>query len=126
MHLNMLKGKIHRATVTHAEPDYEGSCAIDRKLLEASGIKEYEQIQIYNVSGGQRFTTYAIVADAGSGIVSVNGAAAHHAQPGDIVIICAYVGLNEDEAAAHQPTLVYADAENGVARIGHSIPAQAA
>ena len=86
MFLNMLKTKIHRATVTHAELDYEGSCAIDDNLLDASGIREYEQIHIYNITSGHRFVTYAIRAEAGSGVISVNGAAAHKAQPGDLVI----------------------------------------
>src|SRR3546814_5443188 len=90
MQLHMLKCKLHRACVTHAELDYEGSCAIDSKLLELANILEYEQIQIYNVTNGQRFTTYAIRAEAGSGIISVNGAAAHRAGVGDRVIICAY------------------------------------
>src|SRR5689334_24018996 len=90
MHLNMLKAKIHRATVTHAELHYEGSCAIDGNLLDLSGIREYEQIHIYNVNNGERFSTYAIRADEGSGIISINGAAAHRAAPGDIIIIAAY------------------------------------
>ncbi|HFQ13264.1 MAG TPA: aspartate 1-decarboxylase, partial [Gammaproteobacteria bacterium] len=78
----MLKAKLHRARVTHSELEYEGSCAIDGRLLEVSGIQEYEQIEIYNVSNGERFTTYAIRAEDGSGIISVNGAAAHRADPG--------------------------------------------
>jgi len=126
MNLNMLKAKIHRATVTHAELDYEGSCAIDRDLLEASGILEYEQIHIYNIANGERFVTYAILAEAGSGIISVNGAAAHKASPGDLLIICAYGQMPAEQAAAHRPRLVYPDAENRVARIAGEIPAQAA
>ena len=81
MLLNMLKTKLHRATVTHAELEYEGSCAIDGHLLDFSGILEYEQIQIYNITNGERFTTYAIRAEENSGIISVNGAAAHKANP---------------------------------------------
>ncbi len=81
MMLTMLKAKIHRATVTHAELHYEGSCAIDADLLEASGIREFEQIDIYNIANGERLTTYAIQAEAGSGIISMNGAAAHKASP---------------------------------------------
>lgn len=81
MQLNFLKAKIHRATVTQAELHYEGSCAIDGRLLDLSGIREYEQIHIYNVSNGERFVTYAIRADEGSGTISINGAAAHKAQP---------------------------------------------
>lgn len=126
MHLNLLKAKIHRATVTHAELDYEGSCAIDEDLLKASGILEYEQIHIYNIANGERFVTYAIRAEAGSGVISVNGAAAHKASPGDLVIICAYGQLPEAEAARHRPRLVYPDAHNRIERIAGEIPVQAA
>jgi aspartate 1-decarboxylase len=126
MHLSLLKAKIHRASVTHAELHYEGSCAIDGLLLDASGIREYEQIHIYNVNNGQRFVTYAIRADEGSGIISVNGAAAHRASPGDIVIICAYAQLSEAEATHFKPTLVYVDAKNRMSHTKNSIPKQAA
>lgn len=126
MQLNMLKAKIHRATVTLAELHYEGSCAIDGDLLDASGIVEYEQIHIYNVNNGQRFSTYAIRADEGSGIISINGAAAHRAQPGDVIIICAYAVFAEVEAAAHKPKLVYVDRHNKVTHTNRSIPKQAA
>ena len=103
----MLKAKLHRACVTHAELDYEGSCAIDSDLLDLAGIREYEQIQIYNVANGERFTTYAIRAEAGSLMISVNGAAAHKAQPGDRVIICTYAQFDQQELANFQPRLVY-------------------
>ena len=126
MNLNMLKAKIHRATVTHAELDYEGSCAIDENLLEASGSLEYEQIHIYNIANGERFVTYAIRGEAGSGMISVNGAAAHKASPGDLLIICAYGALDESEAAKHRPRLVYPDQHNRVVRVAGEIPAQAA
>ncbi len=126
MHLNMLKAKIHRATVTHAELHYEGSCAIDGRLLDTSGIGEYEQIHIYNVNNGQRFVTYAIRADEGSGIISINGAAAHRAAPGDIIIICAYAQLSEAEIALFKPTLVYVDRDNKLSHTKNSIPKQAA
>jgi aspartate 1-decarboxylase len=126
MHLNMLKAKIHRATVTHAELHYEGSCAIDGRLLEASGIREYEQIHIYNVNNGERFVTYAIRADEGSGVISINGAAAHRAAPGDIIIICAYAQLSEAELANFRPTLVYVDRHNVLSHTRDSIPKQAA
>ncbi len=122
----MLKAKLHRARVTHSELDYEGSCAIDGKLLELSGIREYEQIEIYNVTNGERFTTYAIRAEDGSGVISVNGAAAHKADPGDIVIICAYVGLTQQELVTYKPTLVYLDERNQVTRSANTIPVQAA
>jgi aspartate 1-decarboxylase len=126
MQLTLLKAKLHRACVTHAELDYEGSCAIDSDLLELAGILEYEQIQIYNVTGGERFTTYAIRAEAGSRIISVNGAAAHKARPGDRVIICAYGAMSEQEARLHKPKLVYLDEGNRVIRTGDAIPVQAA
>ena len=126
MHLNMLKAKIHRATVTHAELHYEGSCAIDGVLLDLSGIREYEQIHIYNVNNGERFVTYAIRADEGSGIISINGAAAHRASPGDIIIICAYAQLSEAEQVNFKPTLVYVDRHNRLSHTRNSIPKQAA
>jgi len=126
MQLNMLKAKIHRASVTHAELHYEGSCAIDGTLLDTAGIREYEQIHIYNVNNGKRFITYAIRADEGSGIISVNGAAAHCAEPGDIVIICAFAQLAEAEATRFKPTLVYVDGQNRLDHVKNSIPKQAA
>lgn len=122
----MLKAKLHRAHVTHSELEYEGSCAIDGKLLELSGIREYEQIEIYNVTNGERFTTYAIRAEDNSGTISVNGAAAHKANPGDIVIICAYIGLNQQELMSYKPKLVYLGENNEVVRCSNTIPVQAA
>jgi aspartate 1-decarboxylase len=126
MYLTLLKAKLHRACVTHAELDYEGSCAIDGDFLDISGIREYEQIHIYNVANGERFTTYAIRAEAGSRIISINGAAAHKAKPGDRIIICSYVGLTQQEAAIHKPILVYLDETNTVTHTRHYIPVQAA
>ena len=126
MQLTLLKTKLHRACVTHSELEYEGSCAIDSDLLKAAGINEYEQIQIYNVTNGERFTTYAIRSEAGSRIVSVNGAAAHKAAPGDRIIICAYANLDEAEVANFKPTLVYLDENNVITQMRHSIPVQAA
>jgi aspartate 1-decarboxylase len=126
MQVTLLKCKLHRACVTHAELDYEGSCAIDETLMALAGIREYEQIQIYNVANGERFTTYAIRAEVGSRVISVNGAAAHKASPGDRVIICAYAAMDEAEADAFHPKLVYLDEHNRVTRTGHAIPAQAA
>ena len=126
MQLTLLKAKIHRATVTHAELHYEGSCAIDSRLLDISGIRENEQVHIFNVNNGQRFITYAIRAEAGSGIISVNGAAAHRAQPGDLVIICAYGQCDEAEAEQFKPTLVYVDRQNRLTHTNESIPSQAA
>ena len=124
MQCTMLKAKLHRARVTHSEIEYEGSCAIDGRLLELSGIMEYEQIAVYNVTNGERFTTYAIRAEDGSGVISVNGAAAHKANPGDVVIICAYAGLSREEALRHKPKLVYLDEHNRVARCSNVIPIQ--
>lgn len=126
MQLNMLKAKIHRATVTQAELHYEGSIAIDGLLLDVSGIREYEQVHVYNVNSGHRFVTYAIRAEEGSGSITVNGAAAHRAQPGDLVIICAYAQLDEAELAQFKPTLVYVDRDNRLTHTNHSIPKQAA
>lgn len=122
----MLKTKLHRAHVTHVELEYEGSCAIDSQLLEASGIREYEQIEIYDVTNGERFTTYAISAEAGSGIISVNGAAAHKANVGDVVIICAYVGLNDKELASFKPKLIYVNENNEITHTRNTIPVQVA
>ena len=122
----MLKGKLHQARVTHAVLEYEGSCAIDQDLLDAAGILEYEQIQIYNIDNGERFTTYAIAGERGSRIISVNGAAAHKASVGNRVIICAYVGLTSAEAQLHKPSLVYLDAANNMVRTSKAIPVQVA
>lgn len=126
MHLTVLKAKLHHARVTHAELEYEGSCAIDARLLDAAGIREYEQIHVYNMENGERFVTYAIRAEVDSGIISVNGAAAHKARPGDRLIICAYAGVAREEAHAHHPTLVYLDAANRITRTGHHTPVQVA
>ncbi|MDR2637666.1 MAG: aspartate 1-decarboxylase [Zoogloeaceae bacterium] len=122
----MLKSKLHRVTTTHSELNYEGSCAIDENLLEAADIKEYEQIDIWNINNGERFTTYAIRAERGSGIISVNGSAARKAAPGDLLIIASFVSMDEAEIARHAPRLIYADAQNRIARTGHRIPIQAA
>lgn len=126
MQRTMLKSKLHRATVTHSELHYEGSCAIDETLLDAANIHEYEQIQIYNVTNGERFSTYAIRAARDSGIISVNGAAAHKANPGDLVIIATYAVYNELELARYAPELVYVDADNRIMDTRHAIPVQAA
>lgn len=119
MNLTMLKSKLHRVTVTHAELDYEGSCAIDRDLLDAAGILPFEQLHIYNVANGERFTTYAIDAPRGSGTIGVNGAAAHKASPGDLLIICTYAELERHEAERFQPTLVYVDGSNAITHTSH-------
>ncbi len=126
MQLTVLKAKLHQACVTHAELDYEGSCAIDGNLLDLAGIHEYEQIQIYNISNGARFTTYAIRAENGSRVISVNGAAAHKAKPGDRVIICSYGSIDEKDISRYKPTLVYLDEQNHIKQIKDNIPVQAA
>ena len=122
----MLKSKLHRVRVTHSELHYEGSCAIDLDLLKAADIREYEQIQIYNINNGARFITYAIAAQRGSGLVSVNGAAAHKAAPGDVIIIASYAQYSELELARYQPKLVYVDAKNRIVDQRNAIPVQAA
>ncbi|MBA3903888.1 MAG: aspartate 1-decarboxylase [Rhodocyclaceae bacterium] len=122
----MLKSKLHRVTVTHSELHYEGSCAIDEDLLDAADIKEYQQIDIYNVNNGERFTTYAIRAERGSGVISVNGAAARKAAPGDLLIIATYAMYDEAELAKFEPDLVYVDSRNRMMNQRHKIPVQLA
>jgi len=119
----MLKSKIHRATVTDANVDYEGSIAVDGSLMEAAGINEFEQVQVYNIANGNRFTTYAITAERGSGIISVKGAAAHLAKKGDCVIIACYAMLEEVEARKHRPALVYVDAQNAIKMVSSDLSA---
>jgi len=126
MNITMLQAKLHRACVTHVELDYEGSCAIDRELLTAAGIRPYQQIDIYNVNNGSRLTTYAIAAEAGSRVISVNGAAAHHANVDDRIIICAYANLTEQEASSFKPVLVYLDEQNFITNVRNAIPVQVA
>ena len=123
----LLNAKIHRATVTHCELHYEGSCAIDDLLLDASGIVPNEQIDIYNVSNGERFTTYALRAPRGSGMISLNGAAARKASVGDLVIIAAYAQVESAAVEAHQPTVLFVDANNRVIeRRGERLPRRVA
>jgi len=126
MQLSFLKSKLHRACVTHAELDYEGSCAIDIALMRAANIRPYEQLHIYNVTNGERFITYAIEAEEHSRVISINGAAAHKANPGDRIIICTYANLSEQEAENFKPTLVYLDEENHITSTGEKIAVQAA
>jgi len=126
MQRTMLKAKLHRVHVTHSELHYEGSCAIDDNLLDAADIKEYQQIDIYNVNNGERFTTYAIRGQRGSGIISVNGAAAHKANPGDILIIATYAMYTEQELENFHPKLVYVDDQNRINGQRDCIPVQAA
>ena len=126
MQRTMLKSKIHRASVTHSELHYEGSCAIDENLLDAADIREYQQIDIYNVDNGERFTTYAIRAERGSGVISVNGAAARKAMVGDLLIIAAYANYTELELEKYEPRLVYVDGRNRVKDQRAKIPVQLA
>ncbi len=114
---------LHRlcGTVTDADLEYEGSVAIDAGLLEAAGILPYEKVAIYNITNGNRLETYAIAAPEGSGEVCINGAAAHLAGKGDIVIIACYAGMTEAEAEAHRPSLVYVDENNRVKELKNSI-----
>jgi aspartate 1-decarboxylase len=126
MQRTLLKSKLHRVRVTASELEYEGSCAIDELLLEAADIREYERIEIYNVNNGERFATYAIRGQKGSGMISVNGAAARKAAVGDILIIASYANYAEMEMAHYEPKLVYVDGHNRIKRIGAEIPAQAA
>jgi len=126
MQITLLKSKLHHANVTHSELEYEGSCAIDGALLKAANIQEYEQIHIYNLDNGERFTTYAIRAQEHSGIISVNGAAAHKANPGDRVIICTYAVLSQQEASVFKPALIYLNEENRIKDTRSTIPVQVA
>ena len=126
MFRRMLKSKLHRVTVTHSELEYEGSCAIDIALLKEANINEYEQIAIYNITNGERFTTYAISAEKNSGIISINGAAAHKANPGDMLIIATYSDYNELELEKYAPSLVYVDSNNKITITKNYIDIQAA
>ena len=126
MQRTMLKSKLHRVHVTHSELHYEGSCAIDEALLDAADIQEYEQISIYNVTNGERFSTYAIRGERNSGIISVNGAAAHKADPKDILIIASYASYSVAELKNFQPQLIYVDKHNQILDKRHVIPVQAA
>ena len=118
----MLRGKIHRATVTEANVDYEGSITIDRDLMDAAGIAEFEQVHVLDVDNGARLTTYAIEGPRGSGVICLNGAAARLIDRGDLVIILAYDQVPESEVQDQEPTLVYVDADNRIERVGHDIP----
>ena len=108
----MLQAKLHRVRVTQADLDYEGSCGIDENLLDAAGLREFQYIELYNISNGERFSTYIIKAPRGSGEISLNGAAARLGTVGDLLIICAYSGYDEAEVAHHQPVVVLVDEHN--------------
>ena len=117
MMLEMLKGKIHRATVVQAEVDYVGSITVDENLLDAAGILEYEKVQVVNVNNGARLETYTIAGERGSGMICLNGAAAHCATPGDKVIIMCYAQMTSDEARDHRPSVMFVDESNRPARV---------
>ncbi|WP_338910923.1 aspartate 1-decarboxylase [Mycetohabitans rhizoxinica] len=125
MQRTMLKSKIHRATVTHCELHYEGSCAIDENLLEAANIAENEQIDIWNINNGERLTTYAIRGERGSGMISLNGSAARRAQVGDLIIIAAFA-LVDDADVRHgfKPNLVFCDERNTIKGTRDHVPTQ--
>jgi len=110
----MLRAKIHRATVTQADVDYEGSITIDRRLLDATDLLPNEAVCVWNVTNGNRFETYAVEGPPDSGVICVNGAAAHLVDPGDLVIIAAYTWMNEESARRHQPKVVFVDEENRI------------
>lgn len=117
MQLTMLKGKIHRATVKQAELNYVGSITVDMDLLDAAGILEYEMVQIVDIDNGNRFETYTIAGERGSGMVCLNGAAARQVQTGDKIIIMCYAGLSEEEAKEHKPHVVFVDGENKIREV---------
>ena len=119
MKLTLLKSKLHRATVSHAELDYEGSCAIDQNLMDAANILPFEQLHISNVSNGERFTTYAISAPRGSGTIGVNGAAAHKAHVNDLLILCTYAEFDAAEAEHFKPALIYLNDNNAITHTTH-------
>ena len=120
----LLNSKLHRLHVTQVEIDYEGSCALDTDFMAAAKMTEYEKVEIYNVTNGERFSTYLIAAEAGSKTVSINGAAAHKASPEDIIIICSYVSMSENQISNHAPTLVYFNESNEIVDTKSSIPTQ--
>lgn len=117
MTVTMLKSKIHRATVTQAELNYVGSITIDEKLMKSAGILEYEKVQIADVDNGQRFETYVIAGEYGSGVICLNGAAARCVQKGDKVIIMCYAQLDENELENYKPKVVFVDDENNITRV---------
>ncbi|MBQ3472311.1 MAG: aspartate 1-decarboxylase [Clostridia bacterium] len=117
MEITMLKGKIHRATVTQAELNYVGSITVDSALLEAAGILEYEKVQVVDIDNGNRLETYTIAGEAGSGVICLNGAAARCVDVGDKVIIMAYCNMTPDEAKTHKPSVVYVDEENKIKKV---------
>jgi aspartate 1-decarboxylase len=121
MRRSMLKSKIHRATVTHADVNYEGSLTLDADLLEAADILPFEEVHVWNVTRGTRLRTYAIVGERGSGVVCVNGAAAHLANPGDIVIVATFAEIEDALARRHQPKVLHVDSSNRIRETANEI-----
>lgn len=117
MEIEMLKGKIHRATVTQAELDYVGSITVDEALLGAAGIREYQKVQVVNINNGNRIETYTIAGEKDSGVICLNGAAARHFSPNDLVIIMAYASYNEKDLEKYSPKVVFVDDENKIKKI---------
>ncbi|SMC25821.1 L-aspartate 1-decarboxylase [Clostridium acidisoli DSM 12555] len=117
MQLNMLKSKIHRATVTEANLNYVGSITIDRELMAAANIIEYEKIQVVDINNGSRIETYVIAGEGGSKVICLNGAAARYVQPGDKVILMTYCQMDESEAKIHKPTVVFINDDNSILQI---------
>ena len=115
MRRTLFKSKIHRATVTHADLDYEGSVTIDEDLMDASDIREYEAVHVWNITRGTRLQTYAIRGERGSGVICINGAAAHLNRPGDLVILATFAEMEDAEASTHEPKVVLVDAKNRIA-----------
>jgi aspartate 1-decarboxylase len=124
MFRTLLKSKIHRVAVTQCELHYEGSCAIDENLLEAANIAENEQIHIWNINNGERFITYAIRGERGTGMISVNGSAARRASAGDLIIIAAFAQVHEDNVTTHQPKLVFVNEKNLQTALRSNVPLQ--
>lgn len=122
MRRRMFTGKIHRATVTQADLEYEGSITIDQDLLDASGILEHEEVQIWNVTSGNRLSTYALEGPRGSGVICINGAAAHLVDPGDLVIIATFADMEDAEARDYEPKVVFVDDENRIKGTGAERP----
>ena len=124
MFRTLLKSKIHRVAVTQCELHYEGSCAIDENLLEAANIAENEQIHIWNINNGERFITYAIRGERGTGMISVNGSAARRVSTGDLIIIAAFGQVQEENVATHQPKLVFVNEKNQQTDLRSNVPLQ--
>ena len=122
MKRRMFLGKIHRAVVTDANLDYEGSVTIDERLLQAAGMLNHEEVHVWNLTRGSRFTSYAIAGERDSGVICVNGAAAHLTRPGDLIIIAAFAEMDDEEARRHEPRIVRVDERNRLVEVSPEIP----